>query len=426
MMTADPIATFPELIRIGLALALGLLVGVQRGWAARQDAAGSRFAGVRTFGLIGLAGGFAGAFRDRDIVLSAVVLVAGAGLVLLGYWRSSRNGNAVSGTASMVALLMLACGYLAGSGEGVVATTTAGLMVLVLALRSQLHGWIRTLSETEIVAIARFALIALVVLPLLPDTPFGPWGIWRARQLWLVVVMVSGFSFAGYLAAKYFGATRGVLATAAAGSVVSSTAVTASLAGKLKAGEGDPAVHNAGIALASAVMFARVMVLTGVLAPFALASLAMFAVPGMVVSLAATALLMRRARSAAASEPEPLALRNPFDLGPALLLAAMVMALSLTARWVLERLGDAGLAVVLAITGMVDVDSAIITIGNLPPGLLAARIAALVLAPPILLNTLLKAGMAVSIAGGKRGRGGALALLASLIAAGGGLAVLAL
>lgn len=427
MMTADPIATYPELIRIALALALGLLVGVQRGWAARQEAAGSRFAGVRTFGLIGLAGGFAGAFRDRDIVLSAVVLVAGAGLVLLGYWRSSRNGNAVSGTASMVALLMLACGYLAGSGEGVVATTTAGLMVLVLALRSQLHGWIRTLSETEIVAIARFALIALVVLPLLPDTPFGPWGIWRARQLWLVVVMVSGFSFAGYLAAKYFGATRGVLATAAAGSVVSSTAVTASLAGKLKAGEGDPAVHNAGIALASAVMFARVMVLTGVLAPFALASLAMFAVPGMVASLAATALLMRRARSVQASEPEPepLALRNPFDLGPALLLAAMVMALSLTARWVLERLGDAGLAVVLAITGMVDVDSAIITIGNLPKGLLAAHIAALVLAPPILLNTLLKAGMTVSIAGGKRGRGGALALMASLIAAGGGLAVLA-
>ena len=413
----DPLILYPELLPIGLALALGLLVGVQRGWAQRHAIDGRRFAGVRTFGLTGLAGGFAGAFKLGESVLSAVILAASAGLIVLGYWRSTRDGPNVSGTASMVALLTLAAGYLAGSGEGVVASVAVGMMVLVLAMREQLHGWVQSLDEREVMAIARFALIALVILPLLPTEPMGPYDAWKPRQLWAVVVMVSGFSFAGYLAAKHFGATRGVLATAAAGSTVSSTAVTASLAGKLRAGEGDPAISNAGIALASAVMFARVMVLTYALAPMAFLALCRFAVPGLVVSLAATWLILRKAVPGEGGADPSLKLRNPFDLGPALLLTALVMLLSLVARWVLANYGDAGLASVLAITGMVDVDSAIITIGNLPVGAIAASMAGLVLAPPIILNTIIKAGMAVTMAGGRKGWTGAIALAASAVAA---------
>ncbi|WP_310532394.1 DUF4010 domain-containing protein [Novosphingobium sp.] len=414
---SDPLTLHPELLPIGLALALGLLVGVQRGWAQRHVIDGRRFAGVRTFGLTGLAGGFAGAFKLGEPVLSAVVLIASAGLILLGYWRSTRDGPDVSGTASMVALLTLAAGYLAGSGEGVVASVAVGLMVLVLAMREQLHGWVQSLDEREVMAIARFALIALVILPLLPTEPMGPYDAWKPRQLWAVVVMVSGFSFAGYLAAKHFGATRGVLATAAAGSTVSSTAVTASLAGKLRAGAGDPAINNAAIALASAVMFVRVMVLTYALAPMAFLALCRFAVPGLVVSLAATWLILRKAVLGEGGGDPSLKLRNPFDLGPALLLTALVMLLSLVARWVLANYGDAGLASVLAITGMVDVDSAIITIGNLPVGAIAARMAGLVLAPPIILNTIIKAGMAATMAGGHKGWPGAIALAASAVAA---------
>ncbi|MFM6931182.1 MAG: MgtC/SapB family protein [Novosphingobium sp.] len=417
----DPLTLYPELLPIGLALALGLLVGVQRGWAQRHAIDGSRFAGVRTFGLTGLAGGFAGAFKTGEPVLSAIVLASSAGLILLGYWRATRDGPNVSGTASMVALLTLAAGYLAGSGEGVVASAAVGMMVLVLASREQLHGWVQSLDEREVMAIARFALIALVILPLLPSEAMGPYDAWKPRQLWAVVVMVSGFSFAGYLAAKHFGATRGVLATAAAGSAVSSTAVTASLAGKLRAGEGDAAINNAGTALASAVMFGRVMVLTYALAPMAFLSLCRFAVPGLVVSLIATWLILRKAKldegpGKGGADPS-LKLRNPFDLGPALLLTALVMLLSLVARWVLANYGDAGLATVLAITGMVDVDSAIITIGNLPAGAIAASVAGLVLAPPIVLNTLIKAGMAVTMAGGRKGWPGAIALAVSAVAA---------
>ena len=109
-------------------------------------------------------------------------------------------------------------------------------------------------------------------------------------------------------------------------------------------------------------------------------------------------------------------LRNPFALGPALILAALVMALSVIARWVLGQYGDAGLATVLAISGMLDVDSAIITMGNLPADAIDPRLAALVLMPPVLLNTLIKAAMAVAVAGRRKAAPGALVLLASALA----------
>jgi uncharacterized membrane protein (DUF4010 family) len=166
------------------------------------------------------------------------------------------------------------------------------------------------------------------------------------------------------------------------------------------------------------------MVLTFALAPMAFAALCRFAVPGLVASLIAALVLMRRAAPDHGADDPALKLRNPFDLAPALLLTALVMVLSLIARWVLEHYGDAGLATVLAITGMVDVDSAIITIGNLPTGALRPEIAALVLAPPILLNTLIKAGMAASLSGGRKGWPGALSLVVSAIASAGGAVTL--
>lgn len=429
MLLAEP-DVLGEFGAIGLGLGLGLLIGVQRGWARRNDQPGSRFAGVRTYGLIGLAGGISGALQERAAALSIAMTGAAAVLVLMGYWRATRpvgsGQGPVSGTGSIVGLLTIACGFLAGSGETTLATAVTGIIVLLLALRSRLHAWLDTLDEREVIAIARFCIIALVILPLLPTGAFGPWDVWRPRQLWLVVVMVSGLSFAGYMAAKYAGARPGTVATAATGSLVSSTAVTAALAGKLRSGDGNPMVLNGSIAVASAVMFLRVMVLAGVLAPFALPTLALFAVPGMAVSLIAAVAMLRKATPHTAAEPTAMKLRNPFDLPPALMLTAMVMVLTLAARWVLEHYGDRGVALVLAVSGTVDVDSAIITLGNLPAGTLSAKVAGLLLAAPVIANTLLKAGIAVVAGGGSRGWPGAATLLASAAASGGVVAVLLL
>lgn len=413
MQSLDPTSLWP----IGLALALGLLVGVQRGWASRQEAPGRRFAGIRTYGLFGLAGGIAGALEAQHAVFTWILLAASAGLVLLGYWRSSRGADTLSGTASLTGLVTLAAGYLAGSGELALASAIAGTTVLVLSQRARLHHALSHIDEAEMAAVARFALIALVILPLLPDTPMGPLMAWRPRQLWLVVVLVSGFSFAGYVGVKLLGASRGVLATAAAGAMVSSTAVTASLGGKLREGTGAVALLNAGVALASAVMFVRVMLLCAVLAPFALGSFATLALPAMLASLAGTALLLRRHIGEAADGVSLVTVKNPFELKPALLLMLLTMALTVAARWVLARYGDAGLATVLAIAGTVDVDSAVITMGNLPAGTLTPRIAGLVLAAPVVLNTLFKSATLLGLAG-RKGWAGAATMLASVAAIG--------
>ena len=412
---------YAELTALGLALALGLLIGLQRGWALRQGAPGSRFAGIRTHALFGLAGGIAGAMQARAAGMATVLLAATAALIVMGYWRSSKARSSVSGTASLTGLITLSCGFLAGSGEFALASALAGTTVLVLSQRSRLHHWLRHIDETEMVAIARFALIALVILPLLPNDPLGPYGAWKPRQLWLVVVMVSGFSFAGYAAVKLLGPARGVLATSAAGSMVSSTAVTASLASKLRDQAGNVMVLNAGVALASATMFLRVMLLTAALAIFAAPHFALIAAPGMVTSLAACWLILRRNDAASRQVEDGMKLRNPFDLAPAVLLMFLTMALTLAARWVLEKFGNAGLATVLAISGSVDVDSAIITMGNLPAGTLTARVAALVLALPVTLNTLFKTATLVSLAGWRKSWPGASAMLASLVAVGGGV-----
>lgn len=417
-MGAAATFTWAQFEAVALALALGLLVGVQRGWALRGEPDGSRFAGIRTYGLLGLTGGLAGAAQALAPPLATVLLTATAALVVAGYWRSTNGKSRISGTASLAGLITLAAGYLAGTGAYAMASAITGLTVLLLAMRRQLHHVLSHIDEAEIVAIGRFALLALVILPLLPDTPMGPFGAWRPRQLWLVVVLVSGFSFAGYVGARWLGATRGILATAAAGSMVSSTAVTVSLAGKLREQRGDRVIANAGIALASAVMFVRVMVLTAALAPRALPTFAMLAAPGMMASLAGFALILRRRSQGTQPEKEAAPLpRNPFDVKPALILMALTMALTVAARWVLDRFGHAGLATVLALSGVVDVDSAIITLGNLPEDALSARIAGLVLLPPVLLNTLFKAGTAVGIAGWRNVWPAGVTLLAAVVAA---------
>lgn len=401
--------TLPLLEPLATSLALGLLVGLQRGWQARLDPAGSRVAGFRTFGLLGLAGGLAALL---PLAFGAVLLAAAAATLLIGYARDSRGGDH-SATSTVAGLLTLMLGAFAAAGHPIEALAAAAVMVLLLAMRQRLHGFLRGIAPEELEAASRFAIVALVILPLMPDRSMGPLDAWNPRQLWLVVVLVSGLSFAGYAAARRLGPGRGLLATAAAGALVSSTAVTASYARRLReAGPAEGALV-AGISLASAIMFARVLVLAAILVFPALPSLALLLAPAMLVQLGLAWRAVRRSPALAAGE---VALGNPLDFRPALLLAAFVAVLAVASRWALDRFGDAGIGVLLMLTGFADVDAAIITLAQLPEGTLAPPRAGLLLALPILANTALKAVMAFAIAPNRRGWRAAWPLLASLLA----------
>lgn len=412
---------------LALSLALGLLIGVERGWSHRDAAEGERVAGIRTFALLGLVGGMAAETAQAVSPLFAVILVAGASAALLiGYAKAAGIGE-LSATTTVVGVITIGLGVLAASGQMVVASMLAAVVTLLLAQRRRLHEWVGRLTEVELHAIARFGLIALVVLPLLPDRALGPLAAWNPRQIWMVVVLVSGLSLVGYAASKRLGESKGVLATAAAGALVSSTAVTAAFAARLRRGEGRESSLIAGIALASTVMFGRVLFIVGLLAPFALPALAMVAVPAGLVSAIFLAWSLRDLRRAdEEGHSPPPELRNPFDLAPALILAAFVMIIALAGSWALDRFGDAGLAVVLGISGLVDVDAAIVAMSGPAARGLSVAAAGMVLAAPILANTLVKAGLVLMVARGRAGWRGAVPLLLSLIAGLGGLALIPL
>lgn len=408
-----------QLQPLAFALAIGLMVGLQRGWQSREAPAGSRVAGFRTFGLLGLGGGVAALLPP---LFGAILLAAAAATLVVGYARALEPDDQ-SATSTVAGLLTLALGAYAALGHHVEALAATAILVLLLAMRRQLHRFLAGLTAAEIEAATHFAIVALVILPLMPDRSMGPLDAWNPRQLWLVIVLVLGLSFAGYVAARRIGPARGLIATAAAGALVSSTAVTASYARRLRISSAADGPLIAGIAVASAIMYARVLLLTAILAPFALVPLALAMVPAGLVSGTLAWLAVRRT-PAVASEQE-LKLGNPLEFGPALALAAFVALLAVASRWTQQQFGDAGIGALLLLTGFADVDAAVITLAGLPEGTLSPARAGLLLGLPVVANMVLKAGLALVIAGGRAGWRAAWPLLASVLAAAAGMALLA-
>jgi uncharacterized membrane protein (DUF4010 family) len=408
------VPTVPHsLMMLSYALALGLLIGLERGWTSREEAAGTRVAGFRTFGVLGLIGGVAGMLAPP---LGATALLLSGGVLLVGYLRQSKRANGLSATNALASLLTLILGMLATSGRPTEALAAAAAVTLLLAMRETLHGLLRGMSEAEIRSAARFGLITFVILPLAPDRQMGPLDAWNPHQLWLVVVLVSGLSFAGYVATRRIDPMRSALVTAVCGAIVSSTAVTVAFARRLRSGDEPAGPLTGGIALASVVMFLRVLLLTALLAPFALPTLALIVVPALAVATILAAILMRR--PGAVRPTDDVKLGNPLDLSAALGLAFLVALMTLASRWAFGHFGGIGIAGVLAITGLADVDAAILALAGLPAGTLDGRMAGLVLAGPVLLNTVFKAVLAIAFAPGKAGLRAAAPLMASVVAAG--------
>jgi uncharacterized membrane protein (DUF4010 family) len=400
-----------QAIAAGAALAVGLLVGIERGWKLREAPEGTRVAGVRTFTLLGLLAGLAGLISTTGHVVAGGGLVAAAAAVLaIGYGRNPVAEARPDATTPIAGLVTLGLGFLAGSGNPSLAIAVATLVTLLLALRTEAHGLIERLDEQDVKALARYAVIAGAVLPFLPEGNYGPYDAWNLRQLWLVVVLVTGFSFIGYAANRIFGARHGTLATAIIGGAYSSTAVTQSLAQRLGSGHGGGA-EPAGIALASAVMYLRVLLLVAVLATRVLVDFAILILPATLVGAGAGYWLYRKAEGG----EKPVPPGNPIEMLPALFFLLFVAVATVGARWAEGRFGDEGIALLIFIMGSLHVDAAIVTLGGLPPDAISPALAALALGGTILANMSVKLGITIAY-GRSRGTSAALALGASMAA----------
>jgi uncharacterized membrane protein (DUF4010 family) len=408
-----------DLAQLATPLAIGLLIGLERGWRQRGARPGSRVAGLRTFGLFGLIGGLAGfaAAVPGGWAVSAVLLLAGAALVVIGYRRDPEP----SATTEAAALVTLGLGWLAGNGWPVPALALSAITAFLLSQRAVLHRWIEALSEGDFQALVRFSVIAGGLWPVLPDRAMGPMNAWNPRELWLVVVIVCAIGFAGYALGKRLGPGRGLLVTAGVGAIYSSTAVTAALSQRLRGEVAARPRLAAGIAIASLVMIARTFVLVGTLVPFALIGFGRVVLPG---AVAAALLLWWLGRRAADAPPGDAPAGNPFALLPALGFAVLVALVQLLVHWMEARFGGRGVALTLALAGALDVDAAIVALRSLPAGRIDAGLAGAILALPVLLNTLLKTGVVWATAG-RAGNAAALSLLAAALAIMAGYAVAA-
>ena len=399
---------------LALALAIGLLIGVERGWQQREEKAGSRVAGIRTFAILGLLGGLAGTQLEGMAMPLAITLVASAiAALLLGYGLDAHRSGNVSATSALAGIVTLGLGAAAATGQMALASVGAGATVILLAARQPLHRAIRATSEGDIRALLRLVLVVLVILPLLPDQNMGPFDALNPRRLWLVVVVTSGVSFVGYALARWLGAKSGTLLSATVGALVSSTAVTIDSGRRIRAGSAGPE-DNAAVAIASAIMLARGLFLTAMLAPRVFAQVAAIVAPAALVALLAIAILLWRSRTCPDGIARPKV--EPPGLGLALLFAASVAIISILTAWAQTRLGSESGAIVIALGGTADIDAAIAAVGSLRSGSLPVDLAALAIAAAILYNTLLKGVALLAIARSRRALPGAAALGAASLA----------
>src|SRR5215210_8355011 len=386
-----------QALSVATALACGLLIGIERGFDLRGLRAGTRIGGVRTFTLLGLVSGLAGLAGSLGQPFAAGALVAGCAAVLaIGYAHRPGLTKIPDATTPVAALTTVALGFIAGFGQPGFAIAGAAVVTLLLALKSELHGILDKLDDDDVKALARYAVIAGAVLPFLPNGHYGPLGAWNPQKLWLVVVLVTGFSFLGDGANRIFGERHGTIATALIGGAYSSTAVTQSLSQRLgsdKQGGAEPA----GIALATAVMYLRVLLLIGVLATRVFVPFAIMILPALVTAWGAGYWLYRRAPKADAPSPP----RNPIALLPAFGFVAFVAFAAVAAKWAAGRFGEQGIAVLLLIVGSTDVDTAIITLGGLPPAAISPLLAAMAIAGTIIVNMAVKIGITLVYAGRK-------------------------
>ena len=397
-----------EGIRVGAGLAIGGLVGLERGFKLRDQREGHRVAGLRTFSLMGLAAGIAGLVAAAQPLVAAVILLAMLGFLAIAYApRLTAKGDS---TSPIAASATIATAFLAGFGSVGLALAAAAVIVFLLALKDEVHGFVEQLDDKDMHALARYGIIALAVLPFLPDQPMGPYGAWNPSKLWWVVVLVTGFSFAGYIANRIFGARHGTIATALIGGAYSSTAVTQSLAQRLGAAKGNGGAEPAGIALASAVMYLRVIVLVAILANRILVPFVILLAPALVVAWLAGWWLYRKAEYSDAPAPPG----NPIAVVPALGFLAFVAIAAVVARWAQGRFGEQGIAVLLFLMGSMDVDASIVTAGGLPPQAISAPLAAIAIGGTIIANMAVKIGVTLAYAR-RAGWGAALALLASTL-----------
>jgi uncharacterized membrane protein (DUF4010 family) len=407
--------------RLGLALAIGAAVGVERHWRERDEPEGARIAGIRTFTLIGMTGGIAGLLDQgltpdglSGLVVASFLLAVAMVMLRFGLMEARAEGS-FSATTVIAGITTFGLGALAVLGDMAAASAAGAAMVTVLASREFLHGAIRRLTWVELRSAVVLLAMGFVLLPLIPATPYGPFGGVSPRSLVILVIMLASISFVGYVAVRLIGGGRGDLVAGAVGGLVSSTASTLAMARQSRAVAEGSAGPAAGAIAAGSVSLVRTGLLLLALAP-AVAERLLWGllVAGALMMVVAVSLVARRGASSEAALPT-----NPFELLQVLKMALMITVIAFLARAASQIFGDAGLYAVSGLTALADVDAATVTVVGMLPTL-SVEVATVAVSIAIASNMVAKVVYAAAI--GTKGFAARLAG-ATLLAIGSGVIV---
>jgi uncharacterized membrane protein (DUF4010 family) len=357
-------------LRFAAALGLGLLLGIER---ERKRDAELFFGGVRTFALIALLGAV-GAFMERELNQGWLIIaafVALSALVIVSYATTAARGE-LGITTEISAMLAFIVGALCGWQHVGVASVATVVCLLLLTFKDFLHRLARRVELADIEATLTFAVISVIILPLLPNQNFGPppLDVINPYKIWLMVVLIAGLNFLGYVLVKVLGNEHGLALTGILGGLVSSTAVTLSFSQRSRR---EPEMSSAfvlAIVIAWTIMFLRVVIMVGIINRALAASLAValgcMALAGLLVCLA---LWRRRAHETGVVA----AGANPFELGEAIKFGLLFGIVTIVAKAAEVYLGATGLYLAGAVAGATD--------------------AAYTIVIAVISNTLVKAGM---------------------------------
>ena len=399
-----------------VALALGLLIGLERGWKQREEQEGQRVAGVRTYGLIGLLGGTSALLAEQLGPLVMGLMLAGLTVALTAvYIVNASQDEADVGITSLVAgLLTFVFGALAGFGEVAIAGASAVITTLLLGYKPLLHHWVSALKGKELRAGLKLLLISVVLLPILPNQGYGPWQALNPYEIWWMVVLVASISFVGYFAIKFGGAHKGTLFTGLFGGLASSTALTLHFSREARANTALAPMLATGILLACGTMFPRMLLIAVVLnvqlfQPLLLPALLM----AMLIYVPALFYWwsIRHKKFDTAST-----LSNPLEIKTAISFGALLALVMLLGKALQAWLGEAGVLMLATASGVADVDAITLSLARMSQDELAARVAVMGIVIAAAVNSLVKGGMATVIGGREVGLRVGVPLLMSVVA----------
>lgn len=381
-----------------VALAIGLMIGVERGWQERDSQEGQRIAGVRTYGLIGLlGGGFAILAEQFSPIVLALGFIAVAVVIGMIFLAKQREEGEWGITSLVAALLVFVLGALAASGEALIASSTAVVAVVLLSYKPQLHVLVSRLSVDELRGGIKLLLISVVMLPVLPDQGYGPWDALNPYRIWMMVVVIATISFVGYFAIKIGGTRRGILFTGLFGGLASSTAVTLHLSRLGRHAQEVVPVAASGILIACGTMYIRMLIIIGLLAPAMLGDIWL---PIIIMALVTyLPLLIYRRGSTATTLSASSTLQNPLEFKTALTFGAILTAVMLLSVALRQAYGDAGLLTLAAVSGIADVDAIVLSLIGMAGDDLVPRLFVMGCVMAAGVNSLVKGSMCWVIGG---------------------------